>query len=303
MKYEEVTPGQEVWIIGNCRDKGKRGVVESKGWGAVRVVLDDVKLFDASSLSTADPAKPSVPLPPNFIPSEFKLRDLLEVTDNTLKTFNGIRGNVIKLPTSTSRRNSGDNRYHLSVTDPAGSHYKVGTTLCFEADNLKKVDEKPRRIEGIEIGHEDVQIGDTIRTELRTTDGTYSHAFIKEGKVARIATDDCYTQPWSFYSFATDRNHGLTFAQAHEKITLLKAAEDPYVAIVENLAAGTVIIHERDGGEVLTYVKSLPFVRQTQWHILSSMSNRSSTFVDDQTIINALNNGAEIVHKVRKPKK
>jgi hypothetical protein len=192
----------------------------------------------------------------------------------------------------------------MEVRGKGNDGFTNGDRLFFTSATLRKPVEKVRYV-GDEIGHEDVQIGDTILTELRTSDGTYSRLSTKQGKVARI-TKKLYSEglePWAVYSFATEKHHGLTFGMADEKITLLEIAPDPYVAIVENLAAGTVVVHERDGGEVVTYIKSLPFVNQTQWHCLSSQSNRSSTFVGDRDVIEALNNGAEIVHKVRKPVK
>lgn len=305
MQSTTVTIGQEVWITDGL-DRGKKGVVLSGGWGVYQIELDsETKTYDRHSVSTTNPKSHSVPLPPNFLPTEFKIGDKVEVYgDAAGYRYNGMEGTIIRLPTSTSYRNGGDIRYGIEITGRSGFSYKIGNRIFFEPDTLRKR-AKTERIVGNEIGHEDVQIGDTIRTELRSTDGTYNQLSTKEGRVSRI-TKKLYTtglEPWASYSFATEKHHGLTFGQADEKITLLEIAVDPYVAIVENLAAGTVVVHERESGEVLTYVKSLPFAKQSQWHSVSSQTNRSSTFVDDRDVIDALNNGAEIVHKVRKPAK
>ncbi len=303
MKSSIIFNGQEVWITGGL-DKGKKGIVIGGGWGVYSIQLDsETKTYDRHSVSTTNPKSHNVPLPPSFIPSEFKIGDLVEVNDHPAgHHYNGLKGKIIRLPTSTSYRNGGDPRYGMEITGKGSTTYSIGNRIFFEAPHLRKPVKKVRYV-GDEIGHEDVQIGDTVRTELRSTDGTYSHTSTKQGKVFRITENTAAgSTPWQIYSFENERNHGLTFGQAHEKITLLEISVDPYVAIVENLAAGTVVVHERESGEVLTYVKSLPFAKQSQWHSVSSQNNASSTFVDDRDIIDALNNGAEIVHKVRKPK-
>lgn len=292
MQSTTVITGQEVWITGGL-DKDKRGVVVGDGFGVYQVQLDaEVKTFDRANVSTTDPKNHSVPLPPNFIPSEFKIGDLVEVHGHN-KHYNGTKGKIVRLPTSTSYSNGGDVRYAI---DPDN-----GNRFFFEAKYLRKPAKKVRYV-GDEIGHEDVRIGDTILTELRTSDGTYSQLSSKQGRVARITKRAYATglKPYEIYSFASEKHHGLTFGQRDEKITLLEVAPDPFIAIVGNLAAGTVVVHEKDSEAVLTYVKSLPFANRSQWHVLSSHSNRSSTFVDDKDVIDALNNGAEIVHKVRK---
>ncbi len=304
MKSSTIFNGQEVWITGGL-DNGKKGVVIGGGWGVYSVQLDaETKTFEQHSVSTVNPKSHNVPLPPSFIPSEFKIGDPVEVYDHPAgEHYNGLKGTIVRLPTSTSYRNGGDPRYGIEVTGKGNKKYSIGNRIFFEAQHLRKPTKKVRYV-GDEIGHEDVQIGDTIRTELRSTDGTYSRLSTKEGRVSRIAKKLHATglEPWAIYSFATEKHHGLTFGMYDEKITLLEIAVDPYVAIVENLAAGTVVVHEKESGAVLTYVKSLPFATQSQWHVVSSHSNRSSTFVDDRDVIDALNNGAEIVHKVRKPK-
>lgn len=293
MRSTTIEIGQEVWITGGL-DRDKKGVVIGGGFGIYQVQLDsETKNFDRSNVSTTNPKNHSVPLPPNFIPCKFKVGDPVEV-HGFGGVYDGIKGKVVRLPTSTSYRNGGDPRYGVEGDT-------ISNRLYFEEHTLRTPVEKIRRVGG-EIRHEDVRIGDTIRTELRTSDGTYSQLSSKQGKVARIlkASNPVGMAPCAVYSFSTEKHHGLTFGQTNEKITLLETAPDPFIAIVGNLAAGTVVVHEKDSEAVLTYVKSLPFINQSQWHVLSSHSNRSSTFVDDKDVIDALNNGAEIVHKVRK---
>lgn len=305
MRSTTLTHGQEVWITGGL-DKGKKGVVIGGGFGVYQIQLDaETKTYDMSSVSTTNPKSHTVPLPPSFIPSEFKIGDAVEVHEHPAGDFyNGLKGTITRLPTSTTYRNGGDVRYGIEVTGQGNRDFTIGNRLFFEPQQLRKPVKKVRYV-GDEISHENVQIGDTILTELRSSDGTYSQLSSKQGKVSRITKKlrAIELEPWAIYSFATEKHHGLTFNLPDEKITLLEIAADPYVAIVENLAAGTVVINEKADGEVLTYVKSLPFVNQSQWHVLSSHTNRSSTFIDDRDVIEALNNGAEIVHKVRKPAK
>lgn len=292
MQSTTVIHGQEVWITGGP-DKDRKGVVIGGGFGAYEVQLDaEVKIFDRHNVSTTNPKNRSVPLPPNFIPSEFQIGDRVEVHGHH-SHYNGTRGKIVRLPTSTTYHNGGDLRYAI---DPDN-----GNRFYFEARYLRKPEKKVRHV-GDEIGHEYVQIGDKIRTELRTTDGTYSQLSSKEGRVSRITKklNPVGLEPWAIYSFSTEKHHGLTFGQRDEKIILLEAAPDPYVAILEGLAAGSVVVHEKESGTVLTYVKSLPFLKDSQWHEISSHSTHSSAFVEDSDIIKALNNGAEFVHKVRK---
>lgn len=294
MRSVTVEIGQEVWITGGL-DRGKKGVVVDGGFGVYQVQLDsETKTFDRANVSTTNPKNHSVPLPPNFIPTKFKIGDPVEIHGFGATNYNGIKGKIVRLPTSTSYHNGGDPRYAIKGDT-------IPNRLYFEEHNLRTPVEKVRHV-GDEIRHEDVQIGDTILTELRSSDGTYSQLSSKQGKVARITKRSNTTglEPCAIYSFASEKHHGLTFGHTNEKITLLEVAPDPFIAIVDNLAAGTVVVHEKDSEAVLTYVKSLPFVNQSQWHVLSSHSNRSSTFVDDRDVIDALNNGAEIVHKVRK---
>lgn len=294
MQSTTITIGQEVWITGGL-DKDKKGTVVGGGFGVYQVELDsETKTFDRTNVTTTNPKSHSVPLPPNFLPTEFKVGDVVEIHGYGATTYNGIKGKIIRLPTSTSYRNGGDKRYGIAATN--------GNKYFFEAEYLRKVAKKAR-IVGEEISHEAVRIGDTIRTDLRTTDGTYSQLSSKEGRVTRIVSSGSMAgkEPCQVFSFSTERNHGLTFGIPAEKITLLEAAVDPYIAIVDNLAAGTVVINEKSTGEVLSYVKSLPFCGTPQWHVVSSVSKRSSSFVGDADVIEALNNGAEIVHKVRKP--
>lgn len=293
MRSTTIEFGQEVWITGGL-DKDKKGVVVGGGFGIYQVQLDsETKNFDRSNVSTTNPKNHSVPLPPNFIPTKFKVGDLVEI-HGFGGVYDGIKGKIARLPTSTSYRNGGDPRYGVEGDT-------ISNRLYFEEHNLRTPVEKIRYV-GDEIRHEDVKIGDTILTELRTSDGTYSQLSSKQGRVARITkrTHTTGLKPYEIYSFASEKHHGLTFQQRDEKITLLEIAPDPFIAIVDSLAAGTVVVHEKDSDAVLTYVKSLPFINQSQWHVLSSHSNRSSTFVDDKDVIDALNNGAEIVHKVRK---
>lgn len=302
MQSTTVNIGQEVWITGGL-DKDKKGTVVGGGFGVYQVELDsETKTFDRTNVSTTNPKSHAVPLPPNFIPSDFKMGELVEVHGHS-GSYDGIKGKVVRLPTSTSHR-TGDPRYAIEVTGKGNKSFEIGHRLHFEPHNLR-TPVKKARIVGDEISHEDVQIGDKIRTEIRSTDGNYSQLSSKEGRVSRITKrlNASGLEPWAIYSFGSDRHHGLTFGNRDEKIILLEAAVDPYIAIVEGLASGSVVTHERESGTVLTYVKSVPFLAQSQWHVISSHSNRSSTFVDDQEIIEALNNGAEIVHKVRKPAK
>lgn len=292
MQSTTVIIGQEVWITGGL-DKDKRGVVVGGGFGVYQVQLDvETKTFDRHNVSTTNPKNHAVPLPPNFIPCKFKVGDPVEV-HGFGGVYDNIKGKIARLPTSTSYRNGGDPRYGVEGDT-------ISNRLYFEEHNLRTPVEKVRYV-GDEIGHEDVRIGDTILTELRTSDGTYSQLSSKQGRVARITKRAYATglKPYEIYSFASEKHHGLTFGQRDEKITLLEIAPDPYIAIVKGLAAGSVVVHEKDSGTVLTYVKSLPF-EERQWHVVSSHSSRSSTFVDDKDVIEALNNGAEIVHKVRK---
>jgi hypothetical protein len=298
--------GQEVWITGGL-DRGKKGIVVSSSWGVCSVKLDsETKTYDKGSVSTTDPKTHNVPLPPSFIPSEFKIGDTVEVHGHPAGDhYNGIKGTVTRLPTSTSYRNGGDLRYEFEVTGKGSTAYSIGKGMYFEPQWLRKA-AKAERIVGYQINHRDVQIGDTIRVELHTKKGRYSKSFVKEGKVSAISTklkpvkDDYDT--YSFRSSEDGWSDVLNYNEKDEQIFLVEAAKDPYIEIVENLGAGTVIVHEKETGEVLSYIKSLPFIRQSQWHVISSQTNRSSTFVDDLEIINALNDGAKIVHKVRKPK-
>jgi hypothetical protein len=307
MNYADYRPEMTVWVT-NGQHKGKKGRIVSKGWGMLSVALDNLDetvAFGAESLTNKDPLAQTVPLPPNFIPTEFKLGDVVEVTGHSYSHYNGIRGEVVRLPTSTSYRNGGDRRYQIKVTGKGRSDHRIGNDLFFEGAVLAKY-VKPERVEGQEISHDDVKIGDEIKVEIVTTTGRYKQSSMKQGKVTSITkrlqpTGDAHID----YAFRTSDGIGwsgpLNFGAKEEKITLIKIAEDPFIAIVNGLAAGTVVILEKDSGEVLSFVKSKDYGGSGQWHKVSSLSSYSSTFVDDRDIIDLLNNGAEIVHKVRKP--
>lgn len=305
MEYVDTTPGLDVWIIRGTH-KGKKGTITAKGWGVVTVnVGGEHTAFSPESLTTKDPEASKVPLPPSFIPCEFKLGDIVEVSNHGNGSYNGIRGEVVRLPTSVSYRNGGDKRYRIKVTGQGTSSYSIGNDLYFEGSSLKKY-VAGERIEGYEINHEDVKVGDEIRVELKSSKGGYSQISVKQGKVTAISRRLQSTgNPCTDYTFRTSDGAGwtgsLNYGAKEEKIFLLKAAEDPFIAIVDGLAAGTVVVLEEDSGKVLTFVKSVDYVNQTQWHKVSSQSKYSSTFVSDSDIIEVLNNGAEIVHKVRKP--
>jgi len=304
MQSTTVNIGQKVWITSGL-DKGKEGTVLEGGWGVYSVKLDaETKTFDRNSVTTEDPKSHTIPLPPNFLPTEFKMGDKVEVHEHKAgDMYNGLKGVIVRLPTSTSYRYGGDPRYGMEVRGQGNKEFTIGNRLYFEPQHLRKPVEKERYV-GDEIGHDAVQIGDTIRVELRSSDGDYAHTSTKTGKVARIVkrvnTDGL--EPWDIYSFANKSHHGLNFQSRNERVYLLEIAVDPYVEIVNNLGAGTIVILEKDTGEILTFVKSLPFTKQSQWHKVSSSSSHSSTFVDDRDIIELLGRGAKIVHKVRKVK-
>lgn len=305
MNDEEIRHGSTVWIK-NGLNKGRKGTVVTKGFGSVSVVLEgETKVFILGDVTTKNPAH-TVPLPPNFIPADYEIGDLVEVSGHPNGTFNGIEGKITRLPTSTSYSNGGDKRYEVEVTVPNGSIYPAGTSLYFEPKVLKKAVQKPR-IEGNTIKHEDVIIGDTIRVELRSSKGSYSQLSTKEGKVNAISTKLNHTNlaAYEHYQFRTSNEEGgymLNYGHKDEKIFLVKAAEDPWKAIVAGLTSGTVVVRENDNGSVSVFVKAPPSMGSSQWHVMNSLSTRSSSFVTDSDILRILNEGnAEFVHKVRKP--
>jgi hypothetical protein len=292
----ELHKDQTVWITDGI-DKGKRGKVEYTGFGSVSVVLDgESKVYTKSSVTTKDPN--SIPLPPNFIPNTFKVGDKVVVNSESSPQFTGIEGYVKTVPNSVATGGMG-RTYTIRVTKANGkSGHDVGEHVYILPQSLSLVP-KAERIEGEEIAREDVRVGDTIRTTITSEGNGYTQTSSKEGKVTKIVTNPSKT---NFIFYATNTNT-LNYGANDEVITLVKRGEDPYVQILKDLSNGTVVSLEKgEGGEVMTYIKSVPWGSTSQWHLTSSASGRSSTFVTEEEVVDILSRGvAEIVHKVRKP--
>lgn len=302
MNYETFYSGQDVWITEGV-DKGRKGVITGTGFGGFTIQLDaEKKFFARTKITTKNPQ--NVPLPPNFLPLDHKVGDTVVVSGHPFTAFNGITGTVTKLPTSTTYAHGGDKRYALVITDGGKSAYVQGDVLLFEPQNLKKA--CAVRIEGKEIAHADVRINDVILVEYRSGAGNYKQLSSKEGKVASITRKNnpaLGEHPASIYTFnapAADGGYTLNYNNKAEKVILVKGAEDPYVAILKGLLPGTTIVKENPNGSVTTYVRAPDAFKESQWHVVQSLSTRSSVFISDADVIKALNNGAEFVHKVRK---
>ena len=302
MNYETLHSGQEVWITSGV-DKGRKGVITGSGLVGTSVQLDaENKFFDRTKITTKNPQ--TVPLPPNFLPLDFKIGDRVEVVGHPYVTFNGITGTVTKLPTATTYAHGGEKRYTILVTDGRNSVYAKGDVLCFEPHTLRSA--HPVRIEGKEIAHADVKLNDVILVEFRSGSGDYKQLSSKEGRVAQISQKNnpaAGEHPSRIYTFRAsykDGGYALNYNHADEKIILVKAAADPYVALLKDLKAGTTVVKENANGSVTTYVKASDCFKQSQWHVIVSLSTRSSSFVTDEDVVKALNEGAEFVHKVRK---
>lgn len=303
MDYTRLGYGQEVWIKSGP-DKGRKGSVVSKGFGMVNVKLDaETKSFGADSLTAQNPQ--TVPLPPNFLPLDYKLGDTVEVQCHGYMRFNGIVGTVDRLPTSTTYQNGGDMRYRIKVTDGKDMN-EAGDFLYFEPHNLKEAAPKTKRVEGEEIAHADVQINDVIRVEVSSGERAkgYKQVSSKEGTVAfirRTSNAPSFMHDSQIYTFKTGADDGsftLNYAHKDEKITLVKAAPNPFVKIVKDLKPGSVVNLVKSTGEVLTYIKARDWLNQSQWHKVSSMSQVSSCFVTDEDVVAVIDLGAKIVHKV-----
>lgn len=305
MDYNKLGYNQEVWVKSG-EYKGRKGRVDMKGFGVVNVRFDsETKSFTPDNLTTENPQ--TVPLPPNFLPLDHKIGDRVEVSGHGYNPFNGITGTVTKLPTSTTYRNGGEKRYRISVTDGGKSSYTAGDVLYFEPATLKAA--KPQRVEGEEIEHADVQINDVIRVELRSGSGGYTQTSMKEAKVGVITKrlHPEYSHPSQVYIFKTSISDGnclLNYGHKNEKITLVKAAENPWKAIIDGLQAGTVVVRTNaDSCSTSTFVKSPDVHGSSQWHVMHSGSTRSSSFVTDSDVIRVLSEAdAEIVHKVHRKK-
>jgi hypothetical protein len=247
----------------------------------------------------------TVPMPPNFLPLDFKIGDSVEVAKHPFKSFNGIIGTVTKLPTSTSYSNNGDKRYRVTVTDRGKSAYSVGDTMCFEPAVLQKACSP--RIEGEEIGHTDVKINDIIRVEYHTLTGNYKQVSSKEGKVAKISkrenppVDSHPANVYTFFAPSVDGGWRLNYNSKTEKIILVKAAPDPYVELLKDLKAGSVVAWEKETGRHYTYVKAtnaFPSDEEGRWHVMDNGHTAHGNKVYESEVARVLGKGAEIVHKV-----
>jgi hypothetical protein len=246
-----------------------------------------------------EPSK-SIPLPPNFLPLEHKVGDKVVVKGFYLSNYNDVVGVVERVPTSLSGPLFSSRAYRIRALK---STAYPDAPLDFLPEFLHA---HSTRVEGEEIAHKVVRIGDTIRVTHSTTMGRYTQSSVREGVVSSItySLEPKGKKPWEHYIFRgweEGKGVALNFQTENEIITLVKAAEDPWKAIVEGLTAGTVVVRENKNGSTTTYVKAPDWHTSSQWHIVSSLSTKSSTFVSDSDVIEILGTGeAEIVHKVRK---
>lgn len=239
-----------------------------------------------------------VPLPPNFLPNKFKVGDRVE-TMHPQSNYRGIIGKVTKTPSSTDRLAGYSARaYHISVLHAPRGNYSPGYVLHFMEEGLKEAPAPPR-IEGEEIAREDVKIGDTIRTTITSEGNGYKQVSSKEGKVTKIMTNPSKT---NFIFYANDTNT-LNYGANNEVITLIKKGESPWTTILNGLTAGSVVVYEKSEGRTITYVKSADgfgSLSKDNWHEINNNISASSTKVPEAEVLKALEDGAEIVHKVRK---
>lgn len=292
MNDEQLHSGSTVWIKDGL-DKGRKGVVDVKGFGQVWVVLEgETKVFSQTSVTTKDPNH--IPLPPNFLPLDFKVGDKVEVSGHRNDSFNGIVGTVIGLPSYHTRTGDiSDNRYKIRVS--------TSPQILWFAPELLKAAAPAERIEGNEIAHEDVQVGDTISVRIEATQHGVKEVNEREGVVASVSHSGSNGRHRFFARKPCGNYAPLNFLEGSETVVLLKKGESPNVAVVKELAAGTVIVKDSViDGSVSTYVKSLNWHTDSQWHSVNSRSSISSTFVTDNEIVRLLDNGAKIVHTVKK---
>lgn len=157
----------------------------------------------------------------------------------------------------------------------------------------------PRRGVGKEIEHRHVRMGDTIRTELVSEVDGFKQVSTKEGRV------DQFTRPVSSldfddktrYRFSTKVNGSFTllnYQSPDETIYLISEGESPYARMLKQLKAGSVVEHLRDN-VVATYVKN----KDGFWHWISSETTSSSVMVTESGVVHALDQGAEIISKIR----
>lgn len=301
MNNEELHQGTTVWIT-TGPDKGRKGTVDYKGFGQVSVHLDgERKTFMQYSVTTKNPAH-TVPLPPNFLPLDHKVGDTVIVKGfHHLPQYNDVVGVVTRVPTGVA--SSGFTARSYRIIGAKSSAFP-DVPLDFLPEFLKPFE--PERVEGEEIRHEDVKVGDTIRTELHSSRGGYSQMSSKQGKVHSITYSSCPTsdaEAWEHYVFKSKEDgyvDVLNYRHRDEKIILVKAGESKWISIVKELKTGSVVVRENTNGTVTTFVKSVNWGGSSQWHSINSLSNKSSSFVSDSDVIRVLETeNAKVIYSAK----